>query len=418
MTKRSFYILSIVLILTGLCISVIRVKSGTAYYPADLASYLSGYYAFIDGGNPYSEDDAGSSLEKRGISVNYYPYVYSPAFLLLFFPLKFIPYSLFRILWVYGGLFCGWISVALLLWKLDSDRKNRTVFLLGSFVFFTIAAPLVDNSVWGNISAFILLAISVMVTGSFRGIHSSISMLFLSITKIGLLPVILLVRSRKTLLIFLSLLILLNGAAIVALGFRQYSRWANSLENIGQSVNSNLINNLSVANSISKFVSSNLITMDLERASRDHVYRLQRAEKQKILNRSIYYAVLLLSVLFVVYRGRKEFRRVTENNRNKLLSVIILCILVLVPFIWVHYGLFLIIPFWVLCRLERYRAAILFLLCAVLWGMPIEGIMGSAVPVWGRFVFLLPWIYYFLNVHRKTGKRERSGTMSGSCHTG
>jgi len=77
-------------ILLGFAISCYQLDFSVPAYPRDLITYAGGYYAYEDGLNPYSQEDIKRSLVIRGVELDPYPYVYSPAFLILLLPLRFL----------------------------------------------------------------------------------------------------------------------------------------------------------------------------------------------------------------------------------------------------------------------------------------------------------------------------------------
>lgn len=415
MIKRFLpYIIGVVVLL-GLSLSIVQVKKRAVFYPPDLTTYIAGYNSVINGLNPYSEIDTQQSIANLGITATSYKYVYSPSFLLLFHCLKVIPYQLFRLFWLYGSVFAVWLSVLMLFLKSDIERRKSWVFLIGSFIFLLIADPLLSNSVWGNISAFLFLALTLVVIKSYQGKIAALASLFILITKVGFLPFLLFLRDKKTyqqLLISLTILIVVT---ISVYGLEHYSGWYCAIKEIGNTWNHDLDNNFSITNSISILVSDYIYKIDENHAREDDRYRLYSAVKSARIVRNIYWGITSVVTVFIAFFLRKFYKINRKLYRDQLLSITILYILIFTPFVWVHYGLFLLIPLWVICNGTSLTQVILFVISSILWGTISSDSFGGIIPVQFRFVILFIWMIYFVIKTLNTdSQRERNLAVAKS----
>ncbi len=397
MTKKVQRVFFISLIfLMGITVNSLRLQNSVPLYPSDLLSYIGGFYAFEDGRNPYCADDTRLSLSERGIDSDSYQYVYSPGFLFALLPLKVLPYLSYRILWTVSGILSCWLSLFLLFLKLQKNKSHGILFLLLGSLFLIISEPLLSNAVWGNTSAFLLLAISVMVWSSFSGFLSSFAAILIVSIKVGFLPFALFVKGKKAILSLLILSLLLGMLSSITFGFNQYSRWFNALGVIGERWDYNLENNLSFTNAITSYSESNFYKMDEGLAAQDDQYRLRTHAKSKRLIQTISYT---LTILFGIIVLKEPVRRLINRRvipRNIFLSIVVLYLLTFVPFLWIHYGLFFLIPLWFLCSQSSVLPVFLFLVSILVWGSPLNGIFGTIAPVHFRFIIPLIWLFYFV----------------------
>ncbi|MEN8207862.1 MAG: glycosyltransferase 87 family protein [Candidatus Fermentibacteria bacterium] len=347
--KNKKVILTIILFI-GLLTSGLLIRGKIPFYPQDLISYIGGFYAFSDGENPYDLESVKQSLSQRAIISSSDRFVYPPPFLLLFLPLQFLSYTMFRLIWIVTALLSAWLA----LWLLASRLKGlySLLFALMGALFFTVAATLHDSLFWGQITPVMLLAVLVL------------------------------------------------GAAVF--GPMSYGNWFDSISAIGKEWGYARDNNLSIARGVCTFTDRWVHQFDEQRAMADDEYRLDSALRIRNSDKNIYQVVVVLLTFFCAVRlfaGKRSGRKL---NRDSLLAAAVLYLLVVIPFIWLHYGLFLIFPLWTLLRRRRIKAAVLFFVTAMFWGMPIcsPSIIGSID--WLRFLIPLFWLIYFMFASEET----------------
>jgi hypothetical protein len=398
--QRKIKVILIVILIIGLLASGLKARDRIPFYPQDLISYVGGFFAFSDGGNPYNTEFVRQSLTQRDINTSPYRFVYPPPFLMLFFPLYFLPYSLFRLIWIITALLSVWIA----LWLLASRLKGlySLLFALMGALYFTVAAALHDSLIWGQITPVMLLALSIVVFRDFKGVLAGIVSSMFPLIKLGFSPLVFFLKGRRALysLILTLLALMIMGAAVF--GPLSYGNWFDSIATIGRELSTALDNNLSIARGISTFTETWVHEFDEQRAMMDDEYRLHTALRIRNTNKTIYHVtVLLLTIICaIILFTRKRSGRTLK--RDSLLSTAVLYLLVVIPFLWLHYGLFLIFPLWTLLRRRNITAAILFFATVMFWGMPIcmPGIIGSLD--WLRFLIPLSWLVYFMLASEKT----------------
>jgi hypothetical protein len=130
--------------------------------------------------------------------------------------------------------------------------------------------------------------------------------------------------------------------------------------------------------------------MDTERAGRDYDYRHEMADKMRVTSRRIYFVLLSGIALWLTTAVLRQRKASKPPSREAMLSIAVLFLLVFLPVVWIHYGLFLLIPFQVLCGRRRILLPGLFTATVILWGLPT-----GMVPVWPRFLIPLGWLFWF-----------------------
>lgn len=363
----------------------------------DFVSYLGGYHAARDGSNPYDMQQAGQSLEQRGVFVTPYPFVYPPPFLLTMIPLEVVPYRLYRLAWIAASVLAAWLSVFLLS---KGTGQFLILFVAGSFLFLTVSEPLHDNVVCGQITSFMLLALVLMLYRGFKGAVAGVAATFLLLSKVGFMPLLLFLKGRKALLFVVVLLLCLSLSSVLLAGAHSFHDWVFCLRLINESWGLIGSNNLSVTHAVSLLSETVLLKGDVARAGRDDGYRSGLAERQVDVSQAIHLCFAIVSLLIVILRLYKMRRNGSVCSRENILSQAILFLLVFIPFVWIHYGMFLLIPFRQLVVKGRSVPAVLFIVSAMVWGMPL-----APVPVWTKFVIPLAWLYStaFLNDASESG---------------
>ncbi|GEM_PF-4517984 len=378
-------ILLVGILLLGALVTAYRAKGCIPYYPMDLVSYLGGYHAARDGGNPYDLQQAGNSLAQRGVFVTPFRFVYPPPFLLTMIPLEMIPYRLYRLAWIAGSVFAAWISVFLL--SKGTDRL-KPLFIAGAFVLLTVSESLHDDLVCGQITSFMLLALSVMIFRGFKGAVTGVAAAFLLPLKVGFMPLVLFVKGRRALLALVVLLICLSFSSVFFVGFNAFHDWMFCLRLINESWGFSCSNNLSVTHAVSIVTENALVRGDLERAGRDDEYRFDLAERQRFVSQMLFFMILATSLAVLFYRLRNLCKKSIRCSRDSTLSQSILFLLVFIPCVWIHYGMFFLIPFRQLVTKGHSVQAILFILSAMVWGTSL-----APVPVWTKVLIPLTWLF-------------------------
>ncbi len=384
-------ILLVGILLLGAFVTTYRAHGFIPYYPMDFVSYLGGYYAARDGVNPYDMQQAGQSLEQRGVFVTPYRFVYPPPFLLTMIPLEIIPYRLYRLGWIAASVLAAWLSVLLLS---KGTGRLKTLFVAGSFVFLTVSEPLHDNLVCGQITSFMLLALSLMVLRGFKGALAVVAATFLLLTKVAFMPLVLFLKGRRALLVVTVLLLCLSFSSVFLAGFHAFHDWISCLRLINESWGFGCSNNLSVTHAVCLFTETVLVQGDMERAGRDDEYRFDLAGRQRFVSSSLFLIFVVIVFVYLFYRLYKKRKNSIRCSRENILAQGILFLLVFIPTVWIHYGMFFLIPFRQLAVKGRSVPAILFILSAMVWGTSL-----TLVPVWTRFLIPLVWLFSsaFLN---------------------
>lgn len=365
----------------------------------DLVSYLGGYHAARDGGNPYDFQEASQSLEQSGVFVTPYLFVYPPPFLLTMIPLEIMPYRLYRLAWIAASVLAAWLSVYLLS---RGTKGMMPLFIAGAFVFLTVSEPLNDNLVCGQITSFMLLALALMVYREFKGAVAGLAAAFLLLSKVGFMPLVLFLKGRRAVLALVAFIVCISFSSVFLAGFNAFHDWVFCLRYISESWGLILDNNLSLTHAVSLLSETVLVQGDIERAGRDDAYRLALAERQTEVSQAIHLGVAIASLSLLIHRS---FRRRTGSSvcsRENTFSQAILFLLVFVPCVWVHYGMFLLIPFRQLVVRGRTVLALLFITSAMVWGMP-----NAPVPVWSKFLIPMVWLFSTAFFH---GASESDGT--------
>jgi len=395
--RRFRGVLPVLVILAGAALSLIRARRGTLqYYPKDLLTYMGGYYASSDGANPYSVDDSIRSLERRSFPTAVYRFVYPPPFMLLMLPLEVVPYRYFRLAWLGVVFLASWAAV----WLLSRSIRppSRLCFAVLSASLLTGSSVLLDNLRWGQVTPLLVLSIAIMVQRGFRGAIAGIAGSAITM-KAGFVPLLLLLRRKRavaTLMVWLLAVSLVGG---MVFGFGSYPRWVSGVQEIGRMWRLDSSNNLSLSGLISHSSSSWLIEpIDEERARSDDVYRVSHAGEER---RRISYALLAATVAAIVFaaaRFRTLRRRGEELKRGYILSLAILLLTALLPFVWLHYGLFFLVPIRFLCRRGRRLEAIVMTAMAFAWGMPLGGSLGVWTSIPGlRSLIPLGWLLWLIS---------------------
>ncbi len=372
-------------LLLGALVTAYRAKGCVPYYPQDLASYLGGYYAALDGSNPYDVRQAWQSLEKRGILVTPFLFVYPPPFLLAMTPLEIMPYRLFRLSWIAASVLAAWFSVFLL--SRGTDRQ-RPLFMAGAFVFLTISEPLHDNLLCGQVTSFMLLAMALMVYRGFKGAVVGAAATFLLLLKVGFMPLVLFLKGRRALLSAVILLFSLSLSSVLLAGSHSFHQWLLSLGRVNESWGFIHGNNVSVTHAVSLFGETALVRGDIERAVQEDEYRLRIAERQRSVFQWIYLCITTVTLIIIIHRWYKRCYNGVGCSWGNIFSQTILFLLVFIPFVWIHYGLFFLIPFRQLLLKGRSVPAILFILGAMVWGLPL-----ALVPAWTKFLIPMIWLF-------------------------
>lgn len=387
----------LVLILAAVILTMLLLPEDVPEYPTDLVSYLGGLYAAIDGSDPYDADDALASLHARGFENEViYGYVYSPPFLLFLEPVRIIPYRFFRTLWTGLGIVSVWAALFLLCLRLEG--KDRILLAVLGACFLLVSSVLYDSLYWGQVSGLLLLAVSVLVYRGYRGIVAGVAASAFLFLKVGFIPFILFLRGRRAWSSLGAVVLLLAVFGLAVYGTGSYAGFVENIGIIGKSWNVDLANNVSIAGAAGMAAGEWLAPgMDLERARTDHDYRLEIAA---LVGRRVRLATTVISALIVlgmVFRLGYLFRKGFRPDRNFLLALAALALLVLLPFVWLHYGLILLVPLWYLVHSGRRIAAAAMTFSLILWGLPLKPAYGFWTEVPGlRALILLGWIVWLL----------------------
>lgn len=385
--------------LAGLLITVLRVRDRVPCHPLDLMSYVGGWYAYQDGQDPYQNQEARASLASRSIFVVPYDFVYSPPVLLAIGLLDLLPYRWFRLGWVGAGALCAWLSAFLLTKRLPG--RERTVFALSAVLVLTASETLVDNMVFGQITAFLLLAATVPVARDFRGAASGIAASFIPLTKVGFMPLPLFLKGKRALFSLGTAVALPVLAAALCFGPGIYGQWVDRILWIGNCWSFSESNNLSVSHASCLLTETFLLRMDTGRACLDDVYRHDTADRVRRVSFGVYLIALAGVTLWLAAALCRRRRTCVPPSRETMFSISVLYLLVFIPSVWIQYGLFFLIPLRALCRRGGVVIPAVFTATVILWGSPL-----GALPSWPRFLVPLGWMIYMVL------RRERPRSMS------
>lgn len=387
----------LVLILAAAALTLLLLPEDIPEYPTDLVSYLGGLYAAVDGNDPYDADDALASLHARGFENEIiYGYVYSPPFLLFLEPVRLIPYRYFRTLWTGLGIVSVWAALFLLCLRLKG--KDRILLAVLGACFLLVSSVLYDSLYWGQVSGLLLLAVSVLVYRGYRGVVAGVAASAFLILKVGFIPFILFLRGGRAWGSLGAVVLLLAVFSLAVYGTGSYASFVENIGIIEKTWNVDRANNVSIAGATGMAAGEWLAPgMDLERARTDHDYRLEKAVLAGRRVRLAITAVSALIALTMVSRLGYLFKKRFRPDRNYLLVLAALALLVLLPFVWLHYGLILLVPLWYLVSSGRRTAAAAMTISIILWGLPLKPAYGFWTEVPGlRALILLGWIAWLL----------------------
>ena len=392
-------LLATVTLAAGIILSILLVsRSDWPEYPNDLMSYMGATFAAADGTDPYSVPDQIRALEARGIHVdNLYGYVYSPMFIVCMQHSRIIPFSHFRFAFRCLGLLVVWAALWLLCLSLRGS--SRLLMALAGSVFLLVSSVLYDCLYWGQVTGWMLLALAVMVFRRYRGIIAGLAATVLAVLKAGYIPFILLLGDRRSWATLCAVLLVLVLVSLALMDPEVYSEWFGRLGQMGGGMNVNLSNNLSLAGLVGN-VTSRWLTpkADMDRASNDPEYRMENAalKARRIRTATLSVTLLLLAVTslrLLLMTGRGGV------SRDYLLSLGLLLSLALLPFVWLHYGLMLLVPLWYLVSLGKLRTAVLMTATFLLWGLPLDVGPGIWTGIPGiRSIVPLGWSVWLLTV--------------------
>jgi len=382
-------------LLLGMLVSIPLARSRVPLYPGDLAVYIGAYYASEDGESPYDIDALDSSLRARGIEIEAVAdYVYPPPFLLPFRLLGLMPYRYFRMLWIGASILAAWGGSWLLSLRLRGRR--RLAFAVLSALFLLVSGVMHDCLYWGQVSCFLFAAICVLACRRFRGVLAGASSALLLLAKVGFAPFVAFIRGGRAWIALAALVVLLFLLGGAELGFGSYPAWIGKIEEIGDTWKSDLSNNLGLLSLTSRAVESVSVSDEQrDMALRNPELRFGMAQdlsrRTRIVNASLL-AVLLgglsLRLLLMVRSGQRP-------QREYLLSLACLLLVVALPFVWLHYGLVLLVPLWYLLAVGRGRAALLLWVSIMLYGLPLSSSVGVWTSLPGlRSLVPLGWLAY------------------------
>lgn len=198
-----------------------HVGVGNALAGYDFLNFITAYRVFYEGGNPY--DPLLQNNYFRSIVGADYPnqlnLLYPPAFLYLFFPLFWLPYSLARWIWLLWSIFAALLAAVTCLPR-DTSARQRLLVLASSLVF----APLLSCYFWGQVSAFLLLfaALAILALQRQQWLCAAVFLAALLIKpQVGLLAVSAVVlaafRQRKWTLVVGTLTVLVAATGVIEL---------------------------------------------------------------------------------------------------------------------------------------------------------------------------------------------------------
>jgi hypothetical protein len=99
---------------------------------------------------------------------------------------------------------------------------------------------------------------------------------------------------------------------------------------------------------------------------------------------------VLLRLLHMVRSGNRP-------GRTYLISLACLAVLVVLPFVWLHYALVMLIPLWILLASGRNREAAVLWLTMMLYGLPLSSTWGIWTSLPGlRSMIPLGWLAYMV----------------------
>lgn len=379
----------LLIMLAGLLITVLRVRDRVPFHPLDLMSYVGGYYANRDGGDAYDIDDSRASLAARGMAVEPSPLLYPPPFLMTMLPLEVVPYRWFRLGWIGAGAVSAWLAVFILSKRLR--KPGALVFTAGALLFLTVSQTLYDAIVCGQVTSFMLLALALVLCQGFSGIRAGIAAVVLTLQKVCFLPLALFIKGRRAAVSCLLLVALLSGVSALVFGQGTFPAWTHWMKRTGMTWGFREVNNLSITNAVEMITDGALSPQDRARAMEDHSFRVALARNTREVSVAVYASLAMIAGLSAAFLLLRERGKLCSPDRERVLSVAVLYLLVFMPCVWIHYGLFIVFPLRELCARGRFTAAGWFLASALVWGAPL-----GALPSWPRFLVPLGWMIYMV----------------------
>ncbi|OPL19474.1 MAG: hypothetical protein AVO35_10685 [Candidatus Aegiribacteria sp. MLS_C] len=342
-----------------------------------------------------------------------YTRMFTPLLLLLE-QLRAVPYRSFRLLWYLIGFAAVWSGMLLL--GLSLGIEKRFPFVLLGTLFLTLSSVLRDSLYWGQVSGWILLALSIAVFRRYRGVLSGIASSVVLLLKVGFMPFVFFLRGTRAWTALASILFVLALSAMLVYGPGIYSDWTGSMGLIGRTWNAGLSNNLSFSQAVSSASMLLAPPFDRQRAGEDHDYRLQiaveRRETVRLASCSVN-AVLLSSIIAGLVRLR---RKRTPLTRDFLMSLSLMASLAFLPFVWLHYGLSALVPVRYLAGQDRKYAACAMTVSMICWGLPLDPSPGPWTAIPGiRALIPLSWTAWMLTAgipdrgHEAGSRAETAG---------
>ncbi|MGM0628476.1 MAG: glycosyltransferase family 87 protein, partial [Candidatus Fermentibacterota bacterium] len=383
--------------LAGILVSIPLARNSVPLYPQDLVSYIGGFYASEDGHSPYNTEASRASLRARGIEVEaVYDYVYPPPFLLILKPLAVLPYRLYRMLWIGASILAVWGGAWLLAMRLGG--RSALLFAALSAIFLLLSRPMHDCLYWGQVSCFVFAAVSVQVYARFKGAAAGAAAALHPMLKIGFVPLMVFLKGRKAwiyLLVGVLVLGLLGGAIF---GFDAYAGWVGQIQRIGRTWDMDVKNNLSFGSVIRRVAEQASISDEQRLAARgDDQKRMDLIARVTQRTRLVQNSIMLLVAGAVVARLLMILRAGHRPGRYYMLALVCLGTLALLPYVWIHYALVMLIPLWFILSSGMRNQALLLWATMMLYGLPLSDALGAWSQMPGlRSAVPLGWLAWLL----------------------
>jgi len=306
--------------------------------PLDFDCYASAWRTAAAGCNPYSPEDMSrfSSLSES----KPYPYIYSPAFLLLFEPMRFLSLEQMSLLWTTILAVSGWLALVFTAQPLPSE--GRRGFLLASVPLLLVGGPIVQALRWGNTTPFIALFIVLMI----RDINSLKAGFFGAAVILQKLIYAFPIAALRTRRAFVGMLLAYTVGIVVSSAAYEPQIWLRYLDSLpvfASQIWYDMTHNLSLMATSSRIVNYSISDAIFARIRDDIDARMAFDLMGKRFGMTVcaVLSMFFLCCVMIVIVLKRNRARLSSRHIAAILSMMIP---VFAPVSWYHYGI-LVLPF-------------------------------------------------------------------------
>ena len=332
---------ALISIVVALC-TFISIHAGMNYdgggRPLDFDCYASAWRTAAAGCNPYSPEDTSrfSSLSES----KPYPYIYSPAFLLLFEPMRFLSLEQMSLLWTTILAVSGWLALVFTARPLPSEGRMR--FLLASIPLLLVGGPIVQALRWGNTTPFIALFIVLMIR-NINGLKAGFFGAAVILQKLIYAFPIAALRTRRA---FVGMLLAYTVGIVVSSAVYEPQIWLRYIESLSDFVVQSgygMANNLSLMATSSRIVDYTMSDAVFARIQDDIEARMAFNLMSNRFVTAVFAALSMFFLCCVMIAIVLKRNRARLTNRH-IAAILSMMIPVFAPVSWNHYGI-LVLPF-------------------------------------------------------------------------